>query len=237
MSTSTAEPVVACVGRKCTSTWYLCPESIGGGCCPFGSDCVSGGSCLFSEAAPTATACTNGQFNCGVDTQGNRCCPLGAVCTSASSSGYYCASSITAPAALPTTVSIIVSPTATAARAASGGDDVALKVGLGVGIPVAVISIAVLIFAWRIRVAKKHRNKNSGVDQKKDYEKPELAADPVVVPAELDVGAGELPAQILEAELPEDGIVAELPGEAEPAEPESLQEQCGQREAHYGSPC
>ncbi|KAJ0122938.1 hypothetical protein J7T55_011399 [Diaporthe amygdali] len=160
-----------------------------------------------------------------------------AVCTSASSSGYYCASSVTAPAALPTTVSIIVSPTATAAQAASGGDDVALKVGLGVGIPVAVISIAVLIFAWRIRVAKKHRTKNSGVDQKKDYEKPELAADPVVVPAELDVGAGELPAQILEAELPEDGIVAELPGEAEPAEPESLQEQCGQREAHNGSPC
>lgn len=214
-STTTVETAAACVGRQCTSTWYICPRSVGGGCCPFGSDCVSGGSCLFSEAAPTLSVCTNGLFSCGQSNQESRCCPSGAACTSASSSGYYCASSFTAPPALPTTVSIIMTPTATAVEASSdGSDDLALKVGLGVGIPVAVIGIAVLAFAWRIRRARKGRAVSSEVHQKTHYEKPELSADPAVVPAELDTGTLELPAQILEAELSEEGIMAELPGGA-----------------------
>lgn len=212
--TVTTETAAACVGRLCTSTWYVCPRSVGGGCCPFGSDCVSGGSCLFSETAPTMAVCTSGLFSCGQSTQESRCCPSGAVCTSASPSGYYCASSATAPSALPTTVSVNMLPTATAAEASSGSDDVALKVGLGVGIPVGVIGVAVLVFAWRIRRARKQRAVSPETHQKADYEKPELAAVPVVVPAELDTGTPELPAQILEAELSEEGIMAELPGEA-----------------------
>lgn len=227
-STVTTETAAACVGRRCTSTWYVCPRSVGGGCCPFGSDCISGGSCLFSETAPTMAVCTSGLFSCGQSTQESRCCPSGAVCTSASPSGYYCASSATAPSALPTTVSVIMLPTATAAEASSGSDDVALKVGLGVGIPVGVIGIAVLVFAWRIRRARKQRAVSPETHHKADYEKPELAAVPVVVPAELDTGTPELPAQILEAELSEEGIMAELPGEATSQmsahEPKSLQE-------------
>ncbi|KAG6367703.1 hypothetical protein INS49_001898 [Diaporthe citri] len=157
--------------------------------------------------------CTNGLFSCGQSTQESRCCPSGAVCTSASPSGYYCASSARAPSALPTTVSIIMLPTATAAEASNGSDDVALKVGLGVGIPVGIIVIAVLVVAWRIRRARKQRAVSSEDHQKADYEKPELAAIPVVIPAELDTGTPELPAQILEAELSEEGIMAELPVE------------------------
>lgn len=212
-STVTTETAAACVGRQCTSTWYVCPRSVGGGCCPFGSDCVSGGSCLFSETAPTMAVCTNGLFSCGQSTQESRCCPSGAVCTSASPSGYYCASSATAPSALPTTVSIIMLPTATAAEASNRSNDVALKVGLGVGIPVGVIAIAVLVVAWRIRRARKQRAVSSEDPQKADFEKPELAAVPVIIPAELDTGTPELPAQILEAELSEEGIMAELPVE------------------------
>lgn len=227
-STATTETAAACVGRQCTSTWYICPRSVGGGCCPFGSDCVSGGSCLFSETAPTMSVCTSGLFSCGQSTQESRCCPSGAVCTSASTSGYFCASSATAPPALPTTVSIIMLPTETAVEASNGSDDVALKVGLGVGIPVGVTVIAVLVFGWRIRRARKQRAVSAGDHQKADYEKPELAADPVVVPAELETGAPELPAQILEAELSEEGLMAELPGEAASQTsahaPQSLQE-------------
>lgn len=188
---------------------------------------------MFSEAAPTMSVCGNGLFGCGQSAQESRCCPSGAVCTSASPSGYYCASSATAPSALPTTVSIIVLPTTTAAETSNESDDVALKVGLGVGIPVAVISIAILVFAWRIRVARRQRAVGSDVHQKEEYEKPELAADPVVIPAELDTGAPELPAQILEAELSEECIKAELPGEATSKlsahEPKSLQEQFSER--------
>jgi hypothetical protein len=40
--------------------------------------------------------------------------------------------------------------------------------------------------------------------------KPELAADSIAIPVELDTCVPELSAQILEAELPEEGIVAEL---------------------------
>lgn len=232
-STVTTETAAACVGRQCTSTWYICPRSVGGGCCPFGSDCVNGGSCLFSETAPTMSVCTSGLFSCGQSTQESRCCPSGAVCTSASTSGYFCASSATAPPALPTTVSIIMLPTETAAEASGGSDEVALKVGLGVGIPVGVTAIAVLVFAWRIRIARKQRAVSAADHQKADYEKPELAADPVVVPAELETGAPELPAQILEAELSEEGLMAELPGEeasqTSTHEPGSLQEHLPER--------
>lgn len=99
------------------------------------------------------------------------------------------------------------------AEAQSGNDSVALKVGLGVGIPGGISSIAVIVFAWRIRRAKKQRTRDSKPGQQQEYRKPELAADSIPIPAELDTLIPELPAQILEAELPEEGIVAELPGD------------------------
>ena len=198
-----------CVARPCSSTHYLCPESLGGNCCAYGQDCASGGQCLESETAVTMSVCTSGLFNCGIDTQGARCCPTGAACTSASPSGYYCLSSISAPAAIP----IATSATATTAATAdpsNGNDSVALRVGLGVGIPGGIISIAVIVFAWRIRRAKKQRKQDSETNEKQGYMKPELAADSIAVPAELDTCVPELSAQILEAELPEEGTVAEL---------------------------
>lgn len=198
-----------CVERPCARTNYLCPASMGGNCCAFGQECASRGQCLDYGTAATMSVCTSGLFNCGVATQGTRCCPTGAACTSAFSSGYYCLSSVPAAlAATPTTTP------ATAADPSNGNASVALKVGLGVGIPGGIITVAVIVFAWRIHRAKKQRNQDSGTDQKQDYRKPELAADSKVVPVELDTCVPELPAQILEAELPEEGIVAELPGGA-----------------------
>lgn len=206
MTTGTAG---ACVKRKCSSTNYLCPESLGGYCCAFGQDCASGGQCLGylqSETAVTMALCTSGLFNCGLDSQATRCCPAGAACTSASLTGYYCLSSISTVAAIPTT-------TSTTAEPSNGNESVALKVGLGVGIPGGIIIIAVIVFAWRIRRAKTRRVQESQIDPKQDYRKPELAADSIVIPVELEGNcAPELPAQILEAELPEEGIVGELPG-------------------------
>lgn len=211
-----------CIDRPCSSTNYLCPATMGAHCCAFGQDCASSGVCLEYGTAATMAVCTSGLFNCGIATQVNRCCPTGAACTSGSSSGYYCLSSIPAAlAATPTTTSATADPS-------NGNDSVALKVGLGVGIPGGIIMIAVIVFAWRIRRAKKKRNQDSKADRKQDYRKPELAADSIVVPVELDTCAQELSAQILEAELPEEGIVAELPGgtpsqmPAQSPEPRSL---------------
>lgn len=215
MTTGTAG---ACVGRPCPGTNYLCPSSMGGHCCPYDSECASSEQCLPYETASTMSVCTSGLFNCGMATQENRCCPTGAACTSASPSGYYCVSSVSAQPAIPTT-------TSATSNQSNGNDNVALKVGLGVGIPGGIITIAVIAFAWRIRQAKKQRDQGPTTDQKQDYSKPELAADSIVVPVELDTGTPELPAQILEAELPEEGIVAELPGgapsptQAQPPEP------------------
>lgn len=130
-------------------------------------------------------------------------------------------SSTSAVTGIPTTTSVI-------AEASSGNDSIALKVGLGVGIPGGIIIIAVIVFAWRIRRAKKRETQDSEPDQKQDYRKPELAADSIALPVELDTPAPELSAQILEAELPEEGIVAELPGEAssqlsvQPPEPNTV---------------
>lgn len=105
-----------------------------------------------------------------------------------------------------------------------GNDNVALKVGLGVGVPGGLLDIAVIVFAWRIRRARKQRNQPSETDEKQGYNKPELAADSIAVPVELDAGTPELPAQVLEAELPEEGVVAELPGEAPSPMPGQLPE-------------
>lgn len=211
--TVTTETSSACVSRACSSTNYLCPESMGGHCCAFAQECASLGQCLQFETAVTMSVCNSGHFNCGIATQGNMCCPTGAACTSNISSGYFCLSSTpTALAATPTTTPATADPS-------NGDENIALKVGLGVGIPGGIITVAVIVFAWRIRRAKRQRKEDSKTDQKQDYSKPELAADSKVVPVELDTCTPELSAQILEAELPEEGIVAELPGGASPQMP------------------
>ncbi|KID98900.1 hypothetical protein MAJ_04995, partial [Metarhizium majus ARSEF 297] len=49
-----------CCGRQCPQTYYLCPSSLGGKCCPFDADCQAGGNCVMKRTAsptmPTTTA-------------------------------------------------------------------------------------------------------------------------------------------------------------------------------------
>ncbi|KID76289.1 uncharacterized protein G6M90_00g076410 [Metarhizium brunneum] len=52
-----------CCGRQCPQTsYYLCPSSLGGKCCPFDADCQAGGNCVMTRTAsptkPTTTATT-----------------------------------------------------------------------------------------------------------------------------------------------------------------------------------
>lgn len=83
---------------------------------------------------------------------------------------------------------------------------------VGLGIPVVVLSFAVPIVAWRVRRARKQRAISSGAHHRAEDGKPEIAADLVEIPAELDTDPPWLPAQILEAELSEEGIMAGASG-------------------------
>ncbi|KFG81269.1 hypothetical protein MANI_024084 [Metarhizium anisopliae] len=52
-----------CCGRQCPQTsYYLCPSSLGGKCCPFDADCQAGGNCVMKRTAsstpPTTTPTT-----------------------------------------------------------------------------------------------------------------------------------------------------------------------------------
>jgi hypothetical protein len=63
-------------GRKrdatiCATDYSLCPQSLGGGCCPMGRVC--GSSSCYPSAAATASACGQvGYFGCGVE-EGGQC--------------------------------------------------------------------------------------------------------------------------------------------------------------------
>lgn len=226
-STVTTDRAGTCVARKCVSTMYMCPGSLGGGCCAFGQECASGGVCLQSETATTMAVCASGLRNCGrlLDAQGTRCCPSDAACMTTSLSVYYCPTSAACTSTLSSThyclgstSALGATPTTTSTTAEASNENasgsIALKVGLGVGIPAGISSIAVIVFAWRIRRAKKQRTRDSKPAQQQEYRKPELAADSIPIPVELENPTPELSAQILEAELPQEGIVAEVPGGA-----------------------
>jgi hypothetical protein len=54
----------------CATDYSLCPQSLGGGCCPTDRVCGSS-SCYPSSAAATASGCgQEGYFNCGVEEGG-----------------------------------------------------------------------------------------------------------------------------------------------------------------------
>ncbi|PFH57617.1 hypothetical protein XA68_14780 [Ophiocordyceps unilateralis] len=91
-----------CCGRLCPQTsHYLCPQSLGGRCCPYGAECQAGGNCLQTKTtmttsswpmpSPTAadSGCTSRQTRCA---DGTGCCSHDQQCTRVSQTAF-CASS------------------------------------------------------------------------------------------------------------------------------------------------
>ena len=90
--TTTTSLAPACCPRACTATsMYRCPESMGGGCCSYGSVCGTGGRCLFTRPPPPPPSsspsltmappgCTTGQITCPA-TLGGGCCDATHSCT------------------------------------------------------------------------------------------------------------------------------------------------------------
>lgn len=225
----------------CPNTQYCIvnESSLAIQCCSLGSTC--GGTCdedsfysLVTTTAVTNAAstsmvnvetfaaclsrkCTGTHYLCP-DIFGGNCCTFGSDC----GLGGVCLSPLeetpgsidtgtTTPSATATDTGML--PTSTAAGASAIRNDNPLKIGLEVGIPVAIIGFSVLAFVWHIQRARKRGNASKDGEQEK-YRKPELAASEHIPPVGLKTPIFELPAQILEAELPEQGIVAELPLEA-----------------------
>lgn len=90
----------ACIGRKCQSTNYLCPESMGGSCCAYGQDCASSGRCLDYGATSTSSSGLAGptvatMIPSGCSSQGDSTCSVGgagmATTTGCCGAGYTCA--------------------------------------------------------------------------------------------------------------------------------------------------
>ncbi|PHH87560.1 hypothetical protein CDD83_8691 [Cordyceps sp. RAO-2017] len=58
----TSSDPTSCCPRRCSATSFLCPGSLGGGCCPYGATCATGGQCIrprrtseLPEAVPGPT--------------------------------------------------------------------------------------------------------------------------------------------------------------------------------------
>ncbi|KAG6358749.1 hypothetical protein INS49_012268 [Diaporthe citri] len=90
----------ACIGRKCQSTNYLCPESMGANCCAYGQDCASSGQCLDYGAATSTSSGLAGptvatMIPSGCSLQGDSTCSVGgagiATTTGCCGAGYTCA--------------------------------------------------------------------------------------------------------------------------------------------------
>lgn len=90
----------ACIGRKCQSTNYLCPESMGANCCAYGQDCASSSQCLDYGAATSTTSGLAGptvatMIPSGCSLQGDSPCSVGgpgiATTTGCCGAGFTCA--------------------------------------------------------------------------------------------------------------------------------------------------
>ncbi|KAF3761106.1 hypothetical protein M406DRAFT_353709 [Cryphonectria parasitica EP155] len=160
-ATTTQSTYAACAPRVCTSTNYLCPSSLGGGCCAYGSDCgvnADGqGVCLGTAGGTTSTASTEamstlvtpvasgctaqGQTYC---TAGGGCCDAGYACTLVSS--QVMCSAVTAT---PTSSFTAAAPTGsgiTVEHKSSSGDK--LSSGAKAGIAVGVVVVAALVIGF-----------------------------------------------------------------------------------------
>lgn len=145
-TTTTVETLLGCAPRQCTSTNYLCPSSLGGACCAYGSDCASSGQCIgpsstSSSSTSTASALVSpvpsgcsaqGQTLCtaGPGVSGSGCCDAGYACTTYSSS-LMCSP---APSTSPPPTATASGVTVVHHHNGPGGLSAGAKAGVAIGV-------------------------------------------------------------------------------------------------------
>ncbi|KUI74071.1 hypothetical protein VM1G_09986 [Cytospora mali] len=160
-STPKVETVYVCRDRSCTSTNYLCAESFGGNCCPYGADCASGRQCLVpstSSSSSLSMSTISSEIPAGCSLQGQtyctgagRCCNSGYSCTEVSAS-YMCAqitstSTPTSGIAAPTGSGVTVEHT-------SHGLSAGAKAGIAIGV---IVAAALITGALTYLCIRRHR--------------------------------------------------------------------------------
>lgn len=162
-----------CCGKQCRSTSvYLCPSSLGGNCCSYGSECQSGGRCV-STVQPTSTdgggvlgltpvpeGCTTSQHKCE---DGEGCCNNDQKCTEVSETAY-CAQG---------------TPTGTDVEYIDGDDDdggsglsTGAQAGIGVGVTVAG-GLMIGLATW-FCITRRRRNRSDPSRQTGDHSLPTI---------------------------------------------------------------
>ncbi|KAK0387179.1 hypothetical protein NLU13_5492 [Sarocladium strictum] len=162
-----------CCGKQCPSTsFYLCPSSLGGNCCSYGSECREGGHCVrdlepTTSAAPTLIpvpeGCTTSQYKCE---DGEGCCNIDQKCTELSNTAY-CASG---------------TPTGSNIEFIDGDDEdgdggglsVGAQAGIGIGTTVGSGLLIGLLVWFFISRRRKHRSAQS--EQTRTHSLPTIGA-------------------------------------------------------------
>jgi hypothetical protein len=146
----------ACCPRACPVSQYKCAASLGGNCCPFGSNCQADGNCTATSTSsnPVTTSvpsgCTTNQFTCAT-AQGGGCCDNGSRCTVSDNTNYCAAGTSFATRTGPNGfLASSITPDPGNKRLSTGA-----KAGIGVGVSVgALLIIGALLYFFII-----HRRK------------------------------------------------------------------------------
>lgn len=142
-------PAAACCPRPCNSSSFLCQETFGGQCCPYGGTCGTGGICLFGPTTtamptivtPVPSGCTTSQITC---TDASGCCNIGSTCT------WQQMGSTMSPACAP---NVTVTDSG-----GDGGLSAQARAGIGAGVAIAAAIVIGLLtwFCVRRRSARSH---------------------------------------------------------------------------------
>lgn len=159
-SSVTVQTSQACLGRKCVSSFYQCPSSMGGGCCGFGSDCgsptVPGGTgiCIGTTTSSTSVSAIASTLPSGCTVQGQTSCEAGGGCCDA---GYACTLIDSSPWCSRTTAAATTTPAPTASGVTAEHQSQGLSSGAKAGIAVGVVALAALVIGAATWVCVRRR--------------------------------------------------------------------------------
>lgn len=178
-----------CCGKQCPSTsLYLCPSSLGGACCGYGSECREGGRCV-KTVEPTTTGapgltpvpegCTTSQYKCE---DGEGCCNIDQKCTEVSNTAYCAAGTPTG-----SNIEFIDGDDDVDDGGGGGGLSAGAQAGIGIGATVGA-GILIGLLAW-LCISRRRKQRSAQSQRTGDHSLPTIGAG-AGVGAGATAGAG-----------------------------------------------